>query len=82
MGAQALPSNPVHRARRTKHLEVDVHFVLDLVTSHKLDVRYVPTTDQPADLFTKPLSADQLSFLCSKLCLALLSSLRGMLRIF
>ena len=61
----------------TKHIKIDVHFVRDLVSSHKLEVRYVPTSDQPPYLFTKPLSADRLHFLAHKLCHGPSFSLQG-----
>ena len=66
LSAQALASNPIHHAR-TRHIEIDVHFIRDLVTSNKLDVRYISTLHQLADIFTKTLSANYFSFLCSKL---------------
>ncbi|CAM8997805.1 unnamed protein product [Rhodiola kirilowii] len=52
---------------RTKHIEIDCHFVRYHVSSKVLLPKYIPTADQPADLFTKQLPADQLHKLLSKL---------------
>ena len=68
IGAQALASNPVHHAR-TKNIELDVHFVRNLVVYHKLEVRYISSEHQPADIFTKSLPLDRFSSLCRKLSL-------------
>ena len=51
MGASALASNPVYHAR-TKHIELDVHFIRDKVLAKELEIRYVPTSDQVADCLT------------------------------
>lgn len=48
ISAGALAANPVFHAR-TKHIEVDVHFIRDLVLKGKMEVRYIPSTDQPTD---------------------------------
>jgi len=40
---------------RTKHIEVDFHFVRERVSDKLLDVRIISTNDQIADGFTKPL---------------------------
>lgn len=41
---------------RTKHIELDYHFVREKVTSGLLNTRYIPSSQQTTYLFTKPLS--------------------------
>ena len=45
---------------KTKHIEIDYHFVRERVAQKLLDVQFVPTEDQVADGFTKPLQVRQL----------------------
>ena len=40
-GAKALSANPVSHSR-TKHIEVDIHFIREKVAAKDLEVRYVP----------------------------------------
>jgi hypothetical protein len=49
-----MSKNPVHH-RRTKHIELDVHFVREKVALGELRVLHIPTTQQLADIFTKGL---------------------------
>jgi hypothetical protein len=55
LGAKYLATNPVFHGR-VKHIEIDYHFVRERVAKGLLQIDYVPTGDQVADGFTKPLS--------------------------
>ena len=54
IGATYLPANPVFHAR-TKHIEIDFHFVRERVANKQLEIRFVHSRDQLADGFTKAL---------------------------
>ncbi|GKD14997.1 ribonuclease H-like domain-containing protein, partial [Tanacetum coccineum] len=41
--------------QRTKHIEIDIHFVRDMVTAGQVRVLHVPSRYQYADIFTKGL---------------------------
>lgn len=56
MSALALAANPVYHAR-TKHVEIDYHFIREKVLSKQIQVQHVGTQDQVADIFTKSLCA-------------------------
>ncbi|BBG99739.1 transposable element gene [Prunus dulcis] len=66
ISAISLASNPVFHAR-TRHVEVDYHYVREKVVRQELDVRYLATHDQIADIFTKGLSIPRFQLLTSKL---------------
>ena len=53
-----------------KHIQIDLHFVRDLVQKGTLNVKHVHTQDQLADLLTKPLSTQRTKILRSKIGLA------------
>ncbi|CAM8966812.1 unnamed protein product [Rhodiola kirilowii] len=58
--------NPVFH-ERTKHVELDCHLVRSHVILKFILPLHINTSDQPADIFTKPLTREQLRLLCSKL---------------
>ena len=54
ISAVYLSTNPVQH-QRTKHVEIDLHFVREKVAIGQVRVLHVPTTSQFADIFTKGL---------------------------
>ncbi|GAA0180821.1 transmembrane signal receptor [Lithospermum erythrorhizon] len=61
-----MAANSINHAR-SKHIEIDIHFVREWVAQGRLKVSYVPTAYQLADFFTKCLSSNQFQVLCSNL---------------
>lgn len=51
----------------SKHIELDLHFVKEKVMQKALFIGHVPTTDQLADILTKPLSQARFLLLRDKL---------------
>lgn len=52
--AISMSQNPVHHDR-VKHVEIDRHFIKEKVDNGILKVQYISTTEQTADILTKPL---------------------------
>ena len=54
--------NPVQHSR-TKHIEIRHHFIRDHIAHGDIELGYIPTKDQLADIFTKPLDKARFTFL-------------------
>lgn len=50
--AIALAYNQFYHAK-TKHVELDIHFIREKVASKKIVVQFIPSEDQTADILTK-----------------------------
>ena len=53
-GSIALAHNPVFHAR-TKHIDIQHHYIRDEVAVGKIDLQYIPTSDMVIDKMTKAL---------------------------
>ena len=77
INAAALAANSVFHGR-SKHIEIDLHFVRDKVLRKELLIQYVPSTDQLADVFTKHVPSCQFSVARTRLSVVPIPvSLRG-----
>ncbi|KAI3702203.1 hypothetical protein L6452_27930 [Arctium lappa] len=62
----AISANPVQHSK-TKHIDVRYHFLKDHVEKGTIEMYFVPTELQLADIFTKALDERRFNFLISKL---------------
>ncbi|XP_020680835.1 SUPPRESSOR OF GAMMA RESPONSE 1 isoform X2 [Dendrobium catenatum] len=68
--AIALANNPVFYAR-TKHIEVDCHFIREHIRNKIITVHHICSADQLADFFTKALPTTRFQLMANKLTAAL-----------
>ncbi|KAL4030262.1 hypothetical protein IC575_008498 [Cucumis melo] len=66
VSAISLAHNPVFHAR-TKHIEIDYHFVREKVLRKDISIRYIFSNNQLADILTKPLLSPTFLHLRDKL---------------
>lgn len=61
-----LAYNPFYHDK-TKHVELDMHFIRDKIVAKKIQVYFIPHEDQTVNVLTKALTFKQFHYLCSKL---------------
>ena len=58
--------DPVTR-KRTKHVEIHMHYIRELVHDRTIILQYCPIDEHVVDIFTKRFSEKKFTYLCSLL---------------
>lgn len=58
-GARKLAENPIFH-NRSKHIDVRHHYVRDILKKGEMEIKYIPTEEMAADVFTKGLPKPKL----------------------
>ena len=58
-GTIALAKNPI-KQQRTKHVDIKYHFIRDEIHKGSVSMSYIPSEENLADIFTKPISSNKL----------------------
>jgi hypothetical protein len=66
MSAISMSKNLVLHSK-TKHIPIKYHFLREQVTNQIVQVQYIPTIEQIANIFTKPLAKTPFEYLRQKL---------------
>jgi hypothetical protein len=74
--AIALTKNPIFHDR-SKHIDIRFYYLKDCIANKKVEVKYVRTQDQVANIFTKLLKYDVFAKIRDILRFIRKSSLRG-----
>lgn len=56
-------------SKRSKHINIKVHFIKDIVSKGLLLIKYVTSNENTADILTKPMPKARHNYLCELLCL-------------
>ena len=64
--AMCIANNPVQHDR-TKHVEIDQHFIKERMDNGSVCISYIPSSQQVADVLTKGLLRQNFDFCVSKL---------------
>jgi len=65
-----LSKNPILHSR-AKHIEINHHFIRNLVQKGSVNIQFIETERQWADIFTKPLAVERFDFIKKHLNMSL-----------
>ena len=68
--AAAIATNPILHSK-TKHIQINIHFIRDKVKKKEIEIAFVSSNDQTTDVLTKPLTYSKFSFFRNKLKVSL-----------
>ncbi|KAI4339466.1 hypothetical protein MLD38_024409 [Melastoma candidum] len=68
--ALCLAKNPVYH-ERSKHIDVRLNFIRDVIEENVFSIEKIATTDNPADMLTKPLRAEKFKHSLDLCCSAI-----------